>query len=173
MWSLASCIEREGVPNGMPSDHADREMWRWLLSFATPHWHRFALVLTLSLFVSMVGLAQPYMTKILIDDGILVGRFDIVAWSVAALALFSMVTAVLGGVNRYIYVSVSYKMLHGMRETMFAHLMTLSPDFYARTRQGDIHARLEGDIGELKRFVVDSLLSAVNNGFIPPHSRGC
>lgn len=151
---------------GMPSRHGDGDMWRWLLAFAIPHWRSFMLVLALSLLVAASGLAQPYMTKILIDDGILAGRFDRVLWSVVALAGLALSSSLLGGLTRYLYVGASARMLHGMREAMFAHLLRLSPDFYARTRQGDIHARLEGDIGELQRFAVDSLLSLVNNGFL-------
>lgn len=156
----------EGMPLGMPSRHGDGEMWRWLMTFVAPHWRRFALVLSLSLLVAVGGLAQPYMTKLLIDDGILANRFDLVVWTVAALAGVAVISSLLGGMTRYLYVEASAFVLHGMREAMFAHLLRLSPDFYARVRQGDIHARLEGDIGELQRFLVDSLLSLVNNSFL-------
>ncbi|WXL26743.1 ABC transporter ATP-binding protein [Ectopseudomonas mendocina] len=157
---------REGMPQGMPSRHADRGMWYWALSFARPHWPLFALVLLLSLAVAGAGLAQPYLTKVLIDDGILAGRFDQVILSVACLVGLALLSSLFGGITRYIYVNASARVLHAMRESMLAHLLTLSPDFYARTRQGDIHARLDGDMGELQRFMVDSLLSLVNNGFM-------
>ncbi|MFI8692281.1 ABC transporter ATP-binding protein [Stutzerimonas kunmingensis] len=156
----------EGMPSGMPSNQTDRTMWRWLMTFAAPYWRRFALVLTLSLLVAAGGLAQPYMTKFLIDDGILANRFDLLAWCVAAMAGLALLSSLLGGLTRYIYVEASALVLHGIREAMFAHLLRLSPDFYARTRQGDIHARLEGDISELQRFIIDSLLSLVNNSFL-------
>lgn len=157
---------REGMPQGMPSRHADRDMWRWALSFARPHWHTFALVLLMSLAVAGGGLAQPYLTKLLIDDGILAGRFDQVIWSVACLVGLALLSSLLGGIIRYVYVNASARVLHAMREAMLAHLLKLSPNFYTRTRQGDIHARLDGDMGELQRFMVDSLLSLVNNSFM-------
>ncbi|WP_172828657.1 ABC transporter ATP-binding protein [Halopseudomonas litoralis] len=141
-------------------------MWRWVMTFAAPHWRRFMLILMLSLLVAAGGLAQPYMTKLLIDDGILAKRFDFLIWSVAALVGLALVSSLLGGLTRYLYVEASALVLHGIREAMFAHLLRLSPDFYTRVRQGDIHARLEGDIGELQRFIIDSLLSLVNNSFL-------
>lgn len=155
-----------GIPQGMPSQQADMDMWRWALSFARPHLYRFGLVLILSLVVAAVSLAQPYLTKILIDDGILAGHFDQVVWSVATLVCLALISSVLGGITRYVYVNASALVLHGMREAMFSHLLKLSPDFYSRTRQGDIHTRLDGDMAELQRFLVDSLLSLVNNGFM-------
>lgn len=159
-------VHEQGRQLSVPSQQTDGDMWRWLMRFAGPYWGRFALVLALSLLVAAGGLAQPYMTKLLIDDGILANRFDLVAWVVAALAGLALISSLLGGLTRYLYIEASALVLHGMREAMFAHLLRLSPDFYARTRQGDIHARLEGDISELQRFIVDSLLSLVNNSFL-------
>jgi ATP-binding cassette subfamily B protein len=166
MSAKATHGAREGMLSGMPSRHADGDMWRWALSFARPHWRTFVLVLLMSLAVAAGGLAQPYLTKVLIDDGILAGRFDQVIWSVASLVGLALVSSVLGGMTRYVYVSASARVLHAMRESMLAHLLKLSPAFYVRTRQGDIHARLDGDMGELQRFMVDSLLSLVNNSFM-------
>ncbi|MDH3914285.1 MAG: ABC transporter ATP-binding protein/permease, partial [Rhodospirillales bacterium] len=41
-------------------------------------------------------------------------------------------------------------------------LQRLSPAYYARSRGGDLMNRLDGDVGEIQRFAVDTLLASVN-----------
>lgn len=142
---------------------ANRDMWRWLLSFVMPHWRSLGLVLSLSLIAAGAGLAQPYLTKRLIDEGILAGQFAVVLEVVVLIVGLSLLATLLGGLTRYLYVNTSARILHGLREAVFAHLLSLSPTFFVRTRQGDIHSRLDADIGEIQRFVVDSVLSIFNS----------
>jgi len=142
---------------------ANRDMWRWLLSFVMPHWPSLGLVLSLSLIAAGAGLAQPYLTKRLIDDGILAGQFAVVLEVVAMIVGVSVLATLLGGLTRYLYVNTSARILHGLRESVFTHLLSLPPTFFVRTRQGDIHSRLDADIGEIQRFVVDSVLSIFNS----------
>src|SRR5690606_26065777 len=47
------------------------------------------------------------------------------------------------------------------RDRVFAHLMTLPPRFFARARTGELMTRLDGDVAEVQRFVLDSALAAV------------
>lgn len=159
-------VNQAGTSNDVPASVNERAMWLWLAKFATPYWRNFFYILFLSLIVALGGLSQPFITKILIDDGILDDRLNVVAWSVTGLAILAIVSSLLGGLTRLMYVKTSAMVLHGIREAIFSHLLRLSPDFYKRTRQGDIHSRLEGDIGEIQRFMVDSLLAMINNSFI-------
>lgn len=138
------------------------ELRRWLWSFIRPELPAFAAVLLLSILAVLAGLAQPYLTKALIDDGILAhDRTAILAlgsW-MAGLAVSALVV---GFICRRIHVAASARLLHRMREALFAHVLTLSPETFSRIRQGDLLARLEGDLGEVQRFCVDAALSAVN-----------
>ena len=68
----------------------------------------------------------------------------------------------LSGANRYFYTRLSGHILFDLRESVYRHLQTLSPAFYARNRNGDILARLDGDVAEIQRFAVDSLFAAVS-----------
>ena len=121
-----------------------------------------AFVLALSLVASGLGLLQPWLTKLLIDDGLVARQMDVV-WTVAgAILAVSLLSIAVGGINRWAYVDLSSRVLFAFRERVYAHLMTLSPRFYARRKTGDIMVRLDGDIAELQRFVTDSGLAVVN-----------
>lgn len=119
-------------------------------------------MLALSLAASGLGLVQPWLTKILIDDG-LVARNLAVVWQVAGVLLaVALLTIAIGALNRWAYVDLSARVLFALREGAFAHLLTLSPRFYASRKTGDIMVRLDGDIAEVQRFVTDSGLALIN-----------
>ncbi|NMG53937.1 ABC transporter ATP-binding protein [Aromatoleum aromaticum] len=138
-------------------------LYRWLWKFIRPELPAFAAVLLLSLLAVAAGLGQPYLTKALIDDGIL-ARDRAGVLEIGALMVGLALTALAIGFGcRRIHVAASARMLHRMRESLFAHVLSLSPMFFSRTRQGDLLARLEGDLGEVQRFAVDAVLSAINS----------
>lgn len=135
---------------------------RWLYRHVRPHLRGLAGVLVLSLAATALALAQPYLTKHLIDDALLAGRFDLLIVLCAALAAAAALSAALGGLNRWRYVGVSSAVLFDLRETLYRHVQTLSPQWFGRSRGGDIVARLDGDVAEIQRFAVDTLLASVN-----------
>ncbi len=135
---------------------------RWLFGFVRPHLGRLALVFLLSLAASLLALAQPYLTKLLIDDGLLAGAFDTVVLVALAMLLAALLGAALTALNRWHYVTASSRILFALRESVYRHLQRLSPAFYARVRAGDLMARLDGDVAEVQRFAVDSALALLN-----------
>ncbi|HYG90060.1 MAG TPA: ABC transporter ATP-binding protein [Azospirillum sp.] len=144
----------------------DRAAHRWLFALLGPHRLRLGLVLAVSLAVSGLALAQPYVTKLIVDDGLLGRRLDLVAWYSALILAAAVLAAVLGAANRWLYVTVSGEVLFALREALFRHLQRLSPAFFAHRSKGDVLARLDGDVAELQRFAVDSLLAAVNASIV-------
>lgn len=134
----------------------------WLFTFVRPHRRRLVFVLCLSLTGTAVALLQPFLTKVLIDDGLLAENMTVI-WQTCALMLAAaVVSALLGGCNRWLYVDVSARILNAMRGHVFGRLLAQAPSWFARTRTGDLIARIDGDIAEVQRFSVDTLLGGFN-----------
>ena len=152
-------------PEGQHSTESLRAARRWLFGFVRPYGKRLFVIVLLSLFSTGLGLAQPYITKFLIDDGLIARQFDVVVWLCVLMICIGLIGAGLGALNRWHYVDVSARILFALRENIFDHLQRLPPTFYARTRGGDLFARLDGDIAEIQRFAVDSLLAFINGVF--------
>jgi len=139
-----------------------RQDLRWLAAFVRPERWRLAGVLLLSLAASGLALVQPWLTRPLIDQGLLGGRFDLVLRLAGVLAGLTVLAAVAGAANQWLYVSTSARVLFALREAVYRHLTRLSPAFYARARTGDLVARLDGDVADVQRFAIDTLLASVN-----------
>lgn len=140
-----------------------REALDWLYGFVRPQRLAILGLLGLSLCASLLVLAQPWLTKLVIDDGLLARNFPMLALLAGAMIVVGLVGTVLSGLNRYLHTRLSGRILFALRDALYRHLQTLSPTFFARRRIGDLMSRLDGDVAEIQRFAVDSLFSAVSS----------
>ncbi|MEY1662820.1 ABC transporter ATP-binding protein [Isoalcanivorax beigongshangi] len=135
----------------------------WLYSFVKPHRRAIAGLLVLSLAASALVLVQPWLMKLLIDDGVLAGSTATLAAVALAMVGLGLVGTLLSGLNRYLHTRLSGRVLFSLREAVYGHLQRLSPRFYGRHRIGDLMTRLDGDVAEIQRFAIDALFSAVSS----------
>jgi ATP-binding cassette subfamily B protein len=136
---------------------------RWLYSFVRPHRLAIAGLLGLSVCASLLVLVQPWLTKLLIDDGLLGRNFPVLVLIAGLMIIAGLLGTALSGVNRYLHTRLSGRILFALRDDLYRHLQTLSPSFYGQRRIGDLMSRLDGDVAEIQRFAVDSLFSAVSS----------
>lgn len=148
-------------------DAHDSELLRralaWLYGFVRPQLRAIAVLLGLSLGASLLVLAQPWLTKTLIDEGLLAKDFGLLVQVAVAMIAVGLVGTAFSGINRYLHTRLSGRILFALRDDLYRHLQQLSPAFYGRKRIGDILSRLDGDVAEIQRFAVDSLFSAVSS----------
>ncbi|WP_321889418.1 ABC transporter ATP-binding protein [Paraburkholderia bannensis] len=135
----------------------------WLYSFVRPHRLAIAGLLALSACASLLTIAQPWLTKELIDRGLVSRNTSALIGFSLAMVGVGLVGTLLGGFNRYVYTRLSGRVLFSLRTAVYAHLQRLSPSFYAERRIGDLLSRLDGDVAEIQRFALDGLFSAVSN----------
>lgn len=133
------------------------------LAFLRPHWPRFLPLIGLNFFSTAVALAQPYLTKLLIDDGLTRRNFRSLELFAIWMGVCAALSFGLGILTTVLYTKLSALVLFEMRLAAFRKLQNLSPQFYANTKTGDIVSRLNNDIGELQRLSADTLLSLPAN----------
>lgn len=146
----------------MTSRPADAGLRR-AFAYLAPYWRRLVLVMAISLISTGVSLVTPYLTKDLVDRALLgrdLGALQRIVLLFAVLGVLSYGLNVLSGLR---YTRVSAEILFDMRLALYEHLQRLSPRFYARTRLGDIVARINSDIGEIQRVAAEAALAWVGN----------
>ncbi len=152
-------------PATVPScgDAASRRPSRaWLWSALRKEAWPLGVVLVLSVVATAMSLLPPYLTKILIDDGLVARNARTIAIMCAAMLGFSVCAALLQAATLRLHTRASGRVLFGLRTHVFAHLLGLSPDWHARHNIGDTLGRLDGDIAEIQRYAVDTLLTTIN-----------
>ena len=140
-----------------------REGFVWLYGFIRPRRAAILGLLGLSLLASALVLVQPWLVKMLIDDGLLAGSYATLVVIAVTMIVAGIAGTVLAGINRYLHTRLSGEILFALRGDVYAHLQRLSPTFYSQRRTGDILSRLDGDVAEIQRFALDSLFAAVSS----------
>ncbi|AUH34205.1 ABC transporter ATP-binding protein [Paracoccus tegillarcae] len=138
------------------------------LSWLTPVLARalpgIALVLATSLTAALIALVPPWLTKLLIDQGLVaqdwhtVLRYAAMAFAVGLLILCGSV------VNSLLHLRFSAQMLIDLRSRMLDAALHRRPDRPALT-VGEGMARIDGDTAEIQRFAFDTVLAAASSVF--------
>jgi ATP-binding cassette, subfamily B, bacterial len=126
--------------------------------------HRIAILGVMALATIASGLAalQPYLSKLVIDEGLIGRHFGALIDLCAAIIALAGCGFSLGALNRLLYVRFSGKILFAIREDVYAHILKLPPRFFRSHPIGDIVTRLDGDVAEIQRFSTDAVLTVVN-----------
>lgn len=142
---------------------ADWRTYRRLLPWIMPYRGRLAVVLLINLVATAVGLVQPWLSKLMIDEALL--RHDFSALVRIALMVLGATVggALLNVLSSYSYVALSASMLFDIRVALLVHLQRLSPRFYARFRLGDLMSRINNDVSDVQRAAGDTLLAVLGN----------
>ncbi len=152
------------MPEKVPESSAPLfSQYRRALAYIAPYWRKLALVVVVSLFSTLLGLSQPYISKLLIDEALLRRNREALVAVAALMVAVTVLGFVFNILASYRYVKVSADVLFDMRLSLYRHLERLSPRFYARRPMGDIVSRINNDIAEVQRISADSVLGVLAN----------
>lgn len=122
-----------------------------------------SLALLLGLMIAALSAAQPLLTRIVIDQGLIGRQFPRLVGACLGMLGLALAGFALGGVHRVIYVRASGRALFSLRGAVYAHLLRVSPRRLARVPVGDMVSRLDGDIAEVQRFGTDAAPSLISS----------
>ncbi|MET0363954.1 MAG: ABC transporter ATP-binding protein [Sphingobium sp.] len=146
-----------------PQPVADWGTYRRLGVYLRPYTRPLLLVLAISLISTALGLAQPYLSKLMIDNALLKRDWNALLEIAGILVAVTIAGFALNILSSYRYISVSAAMLFDIRVALLRHLQTLSPRFYGSFRLGDLMSRLNSDVSDVQRVAADTLLSVLSN----------
>lgn len=131
----------------------------------TSHRGHLLRIVALAWAASLMAMLIPFLSMVLIDAGALAGNMQVLAGSCIAMLLVPLLGLAFESWNRFGYLELSSHVLFRLREQVFAHLQSLSQNYYSRVGFGDLAARFDGDLAEVQRFVVDAPLALIGGVF--------
>ena len=132
---------------------------RRALGYVRPYRGRLVLVVALSLVSTALSLAQPFLSKVLVDRALIGRDLGVLAWTVAGFLALTGVSLLLNIASGLRYTRVSADILFDMRLDVFRHLQRLSPRWFVRTPIGQIASRVNSDIAEIQRVAAEVALA--------------
>ena len=128
-----------------------------------PHTLTIVLVVILISISSLVGLAQPFLVRAVIDTALPRQDVRLLALLAGAMVAVAAVTSAIGVVQTWLATRLGQRIMHGLRTSLFTHLQKQSLAFFTRTRGGDVQSRLTHDISGMQSVVTSSATSVASN----------
>ena len=128
-----------------------------------PHAGALAIVIAAVVAASIVGLAQPFLLRAVIDDALPNRNTELLAWLVGGMVAVAILTAVLGVVQTWLATTMGQRVMSALRTDVFSHIQKQSISFFKRTRGGEIQSRLINDIAGLQSVITTTATSVASN----------
>jgi ATP-binding cassette subfamily B protein len=136
---------------------------RRIAALFAPHRARIAVVVLLISASSVIGLAQPFLIRAIIDVALPRQDVALLAALAGGLVAVAAATALLGVVQTWMATAMGQRVMHALRTSLFTHLQRQSLGFFTRTRGGDVQSRLTHDISGMQSVVTTSATSVASN----------
>lgn len=122
-----------------------------------------AAVVAIIVVSSVVGLAQPFLLREIIDVALPGQDTVLLVWLVVGMVAVAAVTGVLGVWQTWLATTMGQRVMHTLRTKVFGHLQDQSIAFFKRTRGGEIQSRLIQDTAGLQSVVTSTATSIASN----------
>ena len=161
--------------SGDPSTKTDHSGRLHLESSASwlPTGSVLAFTAFLGLALSVLWLAGPVLTSLVIDRAILSGDTRLLVVLCLSLIGVALTIAILSLLQDYLLLLSSEKVVRSVRISLFEALQNQSYSFFVRTSPGAIVSRLWNDVGGVQMFVQALILAALGNAFLTAATLVC
>lgn len=143
----------------------DSKLMKRLLLYLKPYrWH-VVLAIFLAILVSSIGPLRPYITKIIIDDYIVVKNYEGMLPFIILLFVTIFLQAILQYVLNYFTQWIGQKTIYNMRMQVFSHLQNLALKFFDNNPVGRLVTRVTSDVEVLNEMFSSGIVMVFSDVF--------
>ena len=146
----------------IPKERRARTLRR-IVAFFEPYWLQVLIVLVAILATSLIGLINPLLLGLLIDQVIVGGDYQNLNLYVGLMIVLPIITGLIGVGQSYLNNVIGQNVMQDLRGALYAHLQSMPLRFFTETRTGEIQSRLANDIGGVQAVVTDTASSITSN----------
>ena len=136
---------------------------RRIAGFFRPYRLTVAAVLLTIILTSLLGLINPYLLKLIIDEALPQKDFALLNLFVGLMIAVPIVSGLIGIGQSYLNNVIGQRVMQDLRNTLYQHLQRLPLRFFTETRTGEIQSRLANDVGGVQSVVTDTASSVFAN----------
>ena len=139
---------------------------RRVARFFLPYRKRVAVSILAILVTAALGLVNPILLGLIIDDAIADRDLGELYLYVGLMVVIPIVAGLIGVGQSYLNAVIGQRVMSDLREGLYSHLQRLPLRFFTETRTGEIQSRLSNDVGGIQRVVTETATSIVSNAAI-------
>jgi ATP-binding cassette subfamily B protein len=132
-------------------------------AYFKPYRLQVVVVLVIILFIAVVGLVNPFLLKLIIDDAILHRSLSKLTLYVVLMIAVPIITGLVGVWQTYLNTLIGQRVMRDLRNNLYEHLQAMSMRFFSNTRTGEIQSRLSNDVGGVQNVITNTATSVVSN----------
>jgi ATP-binding cassette, subfamily B, bacterial len=136
---------------------------RRIARFAAPYKRQLLWFLLLIVVDAVVGVANPWIVKLIISDGIQKHRGGYVVALAGLMAGLALVAAAVNLANRWFSARIGEGLIYDMRSAVFAHIQRMPIAFFTRTQTGALISRINNDVLGAQQAFTGTLSNVVSN----------
>ncbi len=157
-----------GGPNGERPISPERRAatFRRIVAFFRPYRWQVVVVLVAITITSLLGLINPYLLKLLIDEAIPRRDFGLLNLFVGLMIVVPIVSGLIGIGQTYLNNVIGQRVMQDLRNALYAHLQRMPLRFFTETRTGEIQSRLANDVGGVQGVVTETASTVFSNGTV-------
>lgn len=141
----------------------DLTLAKRLWSFMHPYRRTFFLCLLLLPLVSALGLIQPHLLQVAIDDYLVPGELSGLPWVIAAFGAAVFLQAATRFLQFVLMQKAGQHALFDLRQKVFDHVQSLSVSFFHRHPTGRLMTRMTTDIESLQEALSSGMITMVGD----------
>ena len=136
---------------------------RRIVGFFRPYRLQVGVVLVAILITSFLGLINPLLLGVLIDQVIVGKDYTNLNLYVGLMIVIPIVSGLIGVGQSYLNNVVGQNVMLDLRAALYGHLQRMPLRFFTETRTGEIQSRLANDVGGIQAVVTDTASSITSN----------
>lgn len=134
-----------------------------ILSFAKPY-RKFLVVFIGTVIVDAVlVVATPLLLRVLVDNGVVPGRSDVVTKFAIIVAILAVADAGFSMLGRWFSSRIGEGLIYDLRSQVFEHVQKQSIAFFTRTQTGSLVSRINSDVIGAQQAFTSTLSGIVSN----------
>ena len=151
-----------GPPPPIPPERRGRTIRR-IVAFFRPYRFQVVVVVGAILLTSGLGLINPILLKLLIDDAIPNLDFSRLNLYVGLMIGIPVISGLIGLGQSYLNNLIGQSVMQDLRGALYEHLQRMPLRFFTETKTGEIQSRLANDVGGVQGVVTDTAASLTSN----------
>lgn len=121
-----------------------------LKNYVLPFWKSYLFAIVSLILAILLEMLTPQITKIIVNESFVGGDFSRFGILLALLVVLGIGRSVFGYCKEFTFDRNSQTIGTQMRKDLFAHIQTLSMDYFDNTNTGELMARVKDDVDKVK-----------------------
>jgi ATP-binding cassette subfamily B protein len=134
-----------------------------ILSFAKPYRKYLVVFIGTVIVDAVLVVATPLLLRVLVDNGVVPGRSDVVTKFAIIVAILAVADAGFSMLGRWFSSRIGEGLIYDLRSQVFEHVQKQSIAFFTRTQTGSLISRINSDVIGAQQAFTSTLSGIVSN----------